>query len=350
MKKNNRAGSILLLACLLFAVSCNRNADFSTGSGGVAIPNGVAPANAPGDGVVTTVAKINKLANGDIEYLFNERQARYLVSRDHSSASLILRMAEAALAGKKPIKLISDVPGNLTRLEEPTSAETSKYLEWYRSNLLNTEPERRVQMANIDTLTFNLAEWQNWKVFRLCMKTLPDYATAKKIFDFCKQQTCTFGPTQIQPCIPFSFVRDGCFARAHKMRYIIEQKYGYCSEKVFSYGNLDVKADLSGGCCVGWWYHVAPLVRVKTARGYYLYVIDPGMFTAPVYLSTWLAAQQNTTCDATSNLVEYSIQPSSAYTPSQYFIPVTSYTTDPLYTQTNSDLIYYGNQGTTCGN
>jgi hypothetical protein len=68
--------------------------------------------------------------------------------------------------------------------------------------------------------------------------------------------------------IPFQYVRDGCYARAHKMRQIITELYGYCCEKVFSFAipypnRLAVKANKWSGCCVTWWYHVAPLVRVR---------------------------------------------------------------------------------------
>ena len=54
-----------------------------------------------------------------------------------------------------------------------------------------------------------------------------------------------------------------------------------------------VKADKWSGCCVNWWFHVAPLIRVKVRLGavslVLAHVIDPGMFNEPVLLSTWLA-------------------------------------------------------------
>jgi hypothetical protein len=345
--------SILLLA---FAVSCSRNADLpgNGGGNGIGSRTRTPAANAPaGDGVVTTVAIIKQLDNGDMEYSFNEREAGYVVKRSNPDFDAILKLAREAQAGQKPVKLLSDVPGVLTSLLTPSAEETAAYLEWYKSNIFNAEVNRKIDVSLIDTSVFNVAEWQRWRVFGLCRTVVPDYTTAKKIFDYCKQQTCTFGPTQEQPCIPFGYVRDGCFARAHKMRKIVEEKYKYCSEKVFSFGygsTLWVQATLGGGCCVNWWYHVAPVVRVRSSSGRSIcYVIDPGMFTKPVTLSTWLAAQSNSTCNAGANLSSYSIQPSSAYTP-VYANPVTQYSTDNSYTATNAALQSYATYGTTCGN
>jgi hypothetical protein len=143
------------------------------------------------------------------------------------------------------------------------------------------------------------------------------------------------------------------------MRRIITTRYGYCCEKVFSFGylgndQLAVRADKWGGCCVRWWYHVAPLVRVRfRIRGcpkinlVLAMVIDPSMFDKPVLLSTWLSAQEHAPCaepGRVANVSEYSIQPGSAYTPAY---PPTSFSTDPNYTATQSTLINYSGL-TTC--
>ena len=96
-----------------------------------------------------------------------------------------------------------------------------------------------------------------------------------------------------------------------------------------------MKADKWGGCCVTWWYHVAPLVRVRIKIKLLSFnfefvlamVIDPGMFDKPVLLSTWLAAQEDTACWPNANLSMYSIQPGSAYSPANY--AGTMFTTDP---------------------
>jgi hypothetical protein len=132
------------------------------------------------------------------------------------------------------------------------------------------------------------------------------------------------------------------------MRQIIETKYKYCCEKVFSFANdnqdtLAVRADKWGGCCVTWWYHVAPLIRVQVrilqVSFVLALVVDPGMFDKPVLLSTWLSAQKSTGCDPHANVSMYSIQPGSAYTPANY--AGTAFTTDPSYTATDATLAAY---------
>jgi hypothetical protein len=137
------------------------------------------------------------------------------------------------------------------------------------------------------------------------------------------------------------------------MRKIITERYGYCCEKVFSFATenfdtLAVAANKWGGCCVFWWYHVAPLVRVRVRLGkasvVLALVIDPGMFDKPVLLSSWLYAQQNKTCDPDAKVSSYSIQPGSAYTPS---FPPGSYATDPDYSKTDQTLTNYHSL-TTC--
>jgi hypothetical protein len=139
------------------------------------------------------------------------------------------------------------------------------------------------------------------------------------------------------------------------MRQVIEDRYGYCCEKVFSFANqgndqLAVQANKWGGCCVTWWYHVAPLVRVRVRLRFgpinlqltLAMVIDPGMFDKPVLLSSWLAAQEQQSCaTATAHVSMYSIQPGSAYTPANF--AGTAFNTDPAYTQTDATLVAYAN-------
>ena len=140
-----------------------------------------------------------------------------------------------------------------------------------KERILLPEPSRlaTVNLARIDPTTFNIVDhYLKWPAFELCTKVIPSYKVAKDIFDFCAAQSCHLpGPYAISHCILFQYVRDGCYARAHKMRQIVTDQYGYCCEKVFSfaipYPTRLALAGKWGGCCVTWWYHVAPLVRVR---------------------------------------------------------------------------------------
>jgi hypothetical protein len=297
---------------------------------------------------ILTVAAIRK-RRGETRYLFHQRQAIFtLLARGKAARDFSARLAEA-LRKKLPLKIVHDTrSGLLHRVAAPSPKELEQFHR-LRIPLEQPEKARRIRVSAIDPTLFNLADFHGkLRCFRLCKRIIPSYKKAKKIFDFCAKQTCSLGgPFNISPCIPFQYVIDGCYARAHKMRWIITTRYGYCCDKVFSFANqnydtLAVRANKWGGCCVEWWYHVAPLVRVRLGRiGVLCMVIDPGMFDKPVLLSTWLAAQENTGCDPAARVSMYSIQPGSAYWPTNY--AGTTFATDPNYVQTDATLINYRN-------
>lgn len=309
------------------------------------------------DTALVTVAALLPSADGNsLNVVFNEKAHVFTLSKEEKGFDEYNRRFESALNEKTPLKLITDgLKGTLISVAAPSAAELRYFLDM-RKEMLPGDSAMRIDVSKIDTATFNIVdEYLKWPAFNLCVKLVPDYAKAKEIFDYCAAQSCHLpGPKPVSPCIPFQYVIDGCYARAHKMRWIIEKHFGYCSEKVFSFANvanhkLAVNASKWGGCCIEWWYHVTPLIRVKARFGKRIltlaYVIDPGMFDKPVLLSTWLNAQKNTTCNPNATVDFYSIQPSSAYTPT--YPTGAPYATDPNYTLTNARLISYAN-GVTC--
>ena len=308
------------------------------------------------ESAILTVAAIRRPKKGPTEYLFNEKQRIFELPTSARLRGESIAFLEHALDRKLPVKAVLDSRSSVIDKIEPLSRE--EVVEFRGNKVLLEDPERprRVDLSKIDPTRFNLVEREiKLRCFRLCTRIIPNYNAAKKIFDFCAQQSCNLGgPFSVSPCIPFQYVRDGCYARAHKMRWIITTKYRYCCEKVFSFANqnndtLAVKADKWGGCCVTWWYHVVPLVRVRVGFGNFSIVLamvfDPGMFDKPVLLSTWLTAQENINCSNRAHVSMYSIQPGSAYTPANY--AGTAFTTDPNYAATDATLIAYKNL-TTC--
>ena len=304
---------------------------------------------------IVTVAAVRKGKEGD-EILFNERQRIFKLATPVKSRESVLRDLKSKVKPGHPIKVVLDPKKPvIERVEEPAPRELEAF---HRDRKLEEKPSRPVEIdvRKIDPSVFNVVDFRlKWPPFKLCQRVIPSYAKAKEIFDYCAAQSCNLpGPYGINHCIPFQYVRDGCYARAHKMRWIITTKYKYCCEKVFSFANqnndtLAVKANKWGGCCVTWWYHVAPLVRVRIKIFTFTFelamVIDPGMFDKPVLLSSWLGAQQNTTCASNAHVSMYSIQPGSAYTPANY--AGTMFSTDPAYTATDATLVAYRNL-TTC--
>lgn len=307
-------------------------------------------------GIVTVAAIRRPKGEGLTEYLFNERQQIFTIRQATKSVDESSKRLQQAFSKNLPIRAVLDTRrAIIQKIEVPPPQDVE---EFQRLRTLVDAPDLVIplDLDSIDPTTFNIVDhYLRSSAFRLCTRIVPNYNTAKNIFDFCAEQSCHLpGPYDISPCIPFQYVRDGCYARAHKMRRIITTKYRYCCEKVFSFANqnydrLAVKADKWGGCCVTWWYHVAPLIRVKVKLGklstVMALVIDPGMFDKPVLLSTWLSAQNNTTCDANANVSMYSIQPGSAYSPANY--AGTAFTTDPSYTATDATLTAYSGL-TTC--
>ena len=307
--------------------------------------------------LVTVAAVRTSDKKAGVQYLFNERQQVFVLAEKAAADDRTARLLQEVADQPRPVRVTLDAKrGMITRVGEPRAREVEDFT---RARVLIEKPEKIVALDvdKIDPTTFNFADlYLKWRVFRTCTKVVPSYARAKEIFDFCAQLSCNLpGPYAVNPCIPFQYVIDGCYARAHQMRRIITKRYGYCCEKVFSFATanndtLAVKADKWGGCCVFWWYHVAPLIRVRLRlRGFLnanltlAMVIDPGMFNKPVLLSTWLAAQQNTMCSANAHVTSYSIQPGSAYAPAG----IGNFSTDPNYSATEATLIAYANL-TTC--
>jgi hypothetical protein len=307
---------------------------------------------------VLSVATIRTGRDKTTEYLFNERQSIFTPAPSAADERSLLLLREA-LSRKRPVKVAFDTRrGLIQRVSEPTQRELDEFV---RTRVPLEKPDKVVpiDVDKIDPTTFNIVDlYLKWPSFRLCTKVVPSYAKARAIFDFCAQLSCNLpGPYAVTPCIPFQYVRDGCYARAHQMRRIVTTRYRYCCEKVFSFANqgsdtLAVKADKWGGCCVTWWYHVAPLIRVRVRlKGYpklslaLAMVIDPSVFDKPVLLSTWLAAQQNSNCSPNAHVSMYSIQPGSAYWPTNH--AGTSFGTDPTYTLTEGTLVNYSGL-TTC--
>ncbi len=300
-----------------------------------------------------TVAAIRKSPDGRItEYFFNESPRIFELGPKPSSDETAIAKINEALDKKMPIKIVIDPRRSLiNKITTPSEAEAKEFLK-LRVKLENPEKPTAINLEKIDHTTFNIVdEYLKVPVFKLCTKVVPNYLKAKVIFDYCAQQSCALpGPYAVNPCIPFQYVRDGCYARAHKMRWIITTKFKYCCEKVFSFANkgndrLAVQALKWGGCCVTWWYHVAPLIRVNVTIGKFTFtkamVIDPGMFDQPVTLSAWLSAQANTACSPNAKVSMYSIQQGSAYSPANY--AGTQFTTDNNYTATDATLVAYKN-------
>lgn len=307
-----------------------------------------------------TIAQMSEDRDGkNIELRFFEREAIYKIDKTDKAYSSNIDILKEAIKNNSPVRFsLNPARLNVTKITKATDEEvraynTGKGFNSAEMKIKGAAPVT-IDVTKIDTTVFNRVDYQvKFPVLKLCYNVVPDYATLVSIFNYCASQGCNNPPPYtITNCIPFQYVKDGCYARAHKMRQMISQKFGYCVEKVFSFAEgypkkLAVKANMWGGCCVEWWYHVVPLLRMNVKAGTHTfqicYVIDPGMFTTPVTLSTWLQAQKNTTCNPNATVTSYSIQPGTAYWPMG---SSSSFGTDPNYIDTEATLIAYKNRVT----
>lgn len=91
-----------------------------------------------------------------------------------------------------------------------------------------------------------------------------------------------------QEHIPFNYVLDGCYARAHEMSWLLE-KQGVSSGKIFIAGPLKAWDRFQPGWWVEWkGYHVAPVIAVRRGDRIMINVIDPSVADKLLSMDEWL--------------------------------------------------------------
>jgi hypothetical protein len=300
------------------------------------------PLSSSDENAVVKVAHLRKAEDGTTtEVMFNELAELFTVT----DAAAIARL-EKSLTTNTYVKITFNAWSGVVKAANSLSMQESAAQS--ASPVLTTPGIVR----KIDLSRDNTDEINNTNALGIIDRTspgltniIPDLATANLMFDYITRQCCAVaGPYGIDQCISFQYCQDGCYARAHKMCYIINNRYNYATHKIFSFANsgsdrLSVKALKWGGCCITWWYHVAPLVNVNTPTGVKAYVFDPAMFNQPVLLATWLHFQENPACSGTARVSMINIQPTASYSPSGYSGYI--FNTDPTYSSTNSTLRSY---------
>jgi Glutaminase len=355
MKNKYGIPLIALFICCFLQYNCTRNNEtlpqrHQELSQNLVDNSGRQQANPEVAGKLSGISGIVPREDGSIEYRFSQLQRLHLLLPDNPGFESIKSMLREAWETGVPVHVFSEGNDILSHINWPTEAEILSFKNWNKNKLTGLQSLAHLNMLVIPP-GFDKVENQNWDVFKKCSKIVPDMSIANDIFNFCAAQGCVNGTPQVSPCISFQYVNNGCYARAHKMRYIIENIFRYCSEKVFSYYSLSVKAVKWGGCCINWWFHVAPLIRVRTNSGILCYVIDPSMFNGPVLLSTWLRAQKDISCNERIDpTITYAIVPSAAYLPGPYnaFNGSFEYLYDDNYIDTDRTLTGIATTPTDC--
>jgi hypothetical protein len=296
---------------------------------------------------IVTVADMNGMEGSSaIEVVFNENTEFFTVTDP-----AVIAVVKEAFSNGKPIQVsFNPWKGTLLKAEYATGQQAAAL----SARLLDRGAETAVSLrasSITDEVIDNPTELGTLNLSDTGLNNLiPDFATAQLMFNYIAKQCCAIpGPYAIDYCIPFQYCIDGCYARAHKMCWIINRRYKYGTKKVFSFATptstykLSVQGQKWGGCCIRWWYHVAPLVTVKTPTGPKAYVFDPAMFNQPVLLSVWLHAQENPVCSGSfiPKVTMYNIRPTASYAPSGTSGLV--FSTDPTFSATNNTLYNYRN-------
>jgi hypothetical protein len=172
---------------------------------------------------------------------------------------------------------------------------------------------------------------------------IPEIESPEKlaeIFAYIKQQACHSEHAEIDVCIPFHYKKDGCYARAHKMKQIIENKFGYAIRKIFSYDAINPRQNSTytlavkdNDRCIFWWYHVAPLVKVRNNTELSEFVIDPSIADKPLLIDEWISKQESDFCSATARVGSTETREAFIYFPNGF--------RDDNYYNTNKTLRKY---------
>lgn len=91
--------------------------------------------------------------------------------------------------------------------------------------------------------------------------------------------------------LPYAYLNDGAWARAHKMVQILENA-GVIAGKAFIEGELYIDSTYAVAARlpeIGLAYHVAPVVLVLKGKAIVPYILDPSLFSGPVSHGLWKA-------------------------------------------------------------
>lgn len=150
-----------------------------------------------------------------------------------------------------------------------------------------------------------------------------------------EELTTLFDELAANEKIPFGYAYDGCYARAHKMSKILEEK-GVISGKAFVEGNLKVVSPVLGN--VSWWYHVAPVVMVKKNGKEIPYIIDPSLFTKPVPFTEW---RDHMTASKKENVNSEYFTNRFSYSPDDKFPPPKTEFSEPVLESMQGTMSQY---------
>jgi Glutaminase len=252
------------------------------------------------------VESVSPQASGDVDVLLRVSAAVHHVRRSNPDFTELLARLRAALRDGTTV-LVTETPDSHDIIDvrpAPSGPEPAP------------EPRLILPLAEEDIEAIDLAQ-------------------AVSLFGSVAETTCD-PQSSLEPCIPFLYPDDGCWARAHEMCRLIADA-GATPAKMWIYSGPDAHLHVRTGnhpdCEVTWDWHVAPTVTVSLPGGDETMVIDPSLFTEPVRVEHWKSVQSDPTavCEASD---------ASVFTRGRGGQP-DDITLDPAYSATKQILQHY---------
>jgi len=257
-------------------------------------------------GEITRILMVGEMheseTSPDVLVSFVGQPMIYSVAKDRTS---LLELFRLSLNNKLPIEVSITIEEQYIKNARQTNNEKINKYKQINEELLPEE--------------FLPEEFNDNRLETRSNDIVPNLTTAKKIFDEVNKMCVVYANGTFAPAslsipgynlgrIPYQYAHDGCYSRAHAIRRVVENNFGYNSYKRFiitpsiAQMPLTVKATKwsNPGCCISWGYHVAVAIKVRQSNGSLeWYVIDPSIFSEPVPAATWdnsMIGNLNTAC------------------------------------------------------
>jgi len=173
---------------------------------------------------VLTVANIRNY-KGASQVMFNENPQVFNIPN-----TALLSSLQQALSNHSKVKVtFNPWQAIVLQVNVPTSKEIAN------ASLGPVTSEQGI-IINVDQNKINSGELDNPEklgilndnsnTHQALTNVIPNIATAELMFTYLARQCCRLGgPYDVDFCISFQYCEDGCYARAHKMCYVINNKY-----------------------------------------------------------------------------------------------------------------------------
>lgn len=189
-------------------------------------------------------------------------QEVYAIDKQSNKVIELLDLIEYASFEKLPLEVYLSDDGTVMDIQKLTE---TKLKIWQDNEGLHYDV-----LENVDTTAATARGYS---------KYFNSKNSLQYVLNYLRAQGCDFRNSNTYPCITFQYKTDGCYARAHKMKQVLENTYGKTCDKIFAYGFMN-----SGcGSNYGWKFHVAPLVYVNNTK----YVLDPTIAGYPLTVNEW---------------------------------------------------------------